>query len=80
MEINEIKKKIYLQKPTANLLYIRKGFVYYDTTIKINDDTIIIVKTIFFKVPVSDMGDADFLPKMQSSLLIRWINPLDENI
>lgn len=80
MEINEIKKKIYLQKPTADLLYIRKGFVYYDTTIKINDDPIKEFKTIFFKVPVSDMGDADFLPKMRSSLLIRWINPLDENI
>lgn len=79
MEINEIKKKIYLQKPTADLLYIRKGFVYYNTTININDNPMT-VKTIFFKVPVSDMGDADFLPKMQSSLLIRWINPLDENI
>ena len=33
MEINDIKKELYKQKPTANILFIRKGVAYYTTII-----------------------------------------------
>lgn len=73
MEINEIKKELYKQKPTAELLYIRKCVAYYDTKIRISDKPIIETKTVFFEVPVSDMGDADLLPEMDAKLLIRYL-------
>ena len=73
MTKNEIKKKLYLQKPVAKLLYIRKGLAYYDAVVRINDESVLEYKTVFFEIPVSDMGDADFLPEMESSLLLRWI-------
>jgi len=56
---------LYRENPVAKLIMIRKGLAYYDT--KTND---IIVN---FEIPVSDMGDADFLNEMESKLLIRWI-------
>ena len=71
MEINEIKKELYKQKPIANLMFIRVGNAYYDTTIKNadGDDT-----NVMFIVPVNDMGEADFFPEMDAKLLIRYIN------
>lgn len=69
----EIKKALYKQKPEASLLMIRKGVAYYDAKIKIEEEPIIKYKTIFFEVPVSDMGDADFTPTMDGKLLNRWI-------
>jgi hypothetical protein len=65
MTKNEIKKLLYKQKPVAFLQYIRKGNACYESII---EDRI-----IWFEVPVSDMGDADFWPEMQGQLLIRWI-------
>jgi hypothetical protein len=47
--------------------YIRKGVVYYSAHLVSVD------KVIQFQVPISDMGDADFLSNMDSKLLIRWI-------
>jgi hypothetical protein len=73
MEKNEIKKELYRQKPEAELLYIRKGIAHYDTKIRIKEEPIIQFKTLFFEVPVSDMGDADLLPKMDAKLLIRYL-------
>lgn len=73
MEKVEIKKALYKQKPTAELLYIRKGVAYYDTVIKIKEEPHIEYKTLFFQIPVDDMGDADFLPKMEAKLLNRWL-------
>jgi hypothetical protein len=65
MEKNELKKLLYLNKPTAYLLYIRKGSAYYKCNV--NDIE------IMFDIPVTDMGDADFLPEMEAKLLARWI-------
>ena len=74
MNLTEIKKELYKQNPIAELLYIRKGAVYYDAKIKIKEEPIIKYKTIFFKIPVSDMGDADLKPTMDAKLLIRWLS------
>ena len=65
MKTNEIKKALYRQKPQADLLYIRNQKAFYEAQLS--------NQKIFFEIPVSDMGDADFLPKMDAKLLIRWI-------
>lgn len=69
MTRNDIKKELYKQKPTAELLYIRGGVAHYSSKIGIDGER----KTIFFEVPVSDMGESDFTPKMSAQLLIRWL-------
>ncbi len=56
METNEIKKYLYKEKPTAFFKFIRKGSAYYET---INPG-----KIYLFIIPVSDMGDADYMPEM----------------
>lgn len=68
--INEIKKELLKNKPTAFFNYIRKGNAYYHCEI---DN-----KNIWFEIPVVDMGDADFGSTMPSNLLLRWI--YDTNI
>ena len=65
MEKNEIKKLLYIHKPIAKIMYIRKGHVYYKSIV--NDIE------IMFDVPIEDMGDADFYPEMDGKLLNRWI-------
>jgi len=70
MEINDIKKELYKQKPVANILFIRKGVAYYTTTIEFEGET----HAIRFEVPVDDMGDADYFPEMDGKLLIRYIS------
>jgi hypothetical protein len=74
MDKNEIKKFLYKQNPKAELLYIRAGFAYYDAVIRTSETPVIIHKTVFFQVPISDMGTTDFLPLMEAKHLIRWIN------
>lgn len=73
MEINEIKKELYKQKPEASLLYIRKGVAYYEAILRIKGHVLTKAKRVFFEVPVSDMGDADLLPQMDAKLLIRYL-------
>jgi hypothetical protein len=73
MTTNEIKKELYKQRPKAELLYIRQGIAFYDTKIKECEEPIIKYKTVFFEVPVSDMGNADFFPEMDAKHLNRWI-------
>jgi hypothetical protein len=70
MTKEEIKKALYKQNPVANLIFIRKGVVYYEAPILDYGD---VSRSICFEVPVSDMGDADFLAKMQAKHLIRYI-------
>lgn len=62
----EIKKLLYKQKPTAHFMYVRKGHAYYYADLE--------DRKVHFKVPVSDMGDADFGIEMESQHLNRWIN------
>jgi len=70
MTTTEIKKLLYKQKPNANFITAKKGFLYYDTQIinLLNEG-----ETVFFKIPFDDMGDADFTPIMDAKLLGRWI-------
>ena len=67
MEKNEIKKALYKENPHAVLKNIRKGVAYYSSHIPSTD------YVVQFEIPVDDMGDADFLSRMEAKLLIRWI-------
>ena len=66
MELNEIKKALYKEKPVAVFKFIRKGVAYYSTTL---DDKNI----VNFEIPCNDMGDSDFLYCMEAQHLNRWI-------
>lgn len=68
MDLNEIKKALYKQKPEAKLLHIRKGKVCYFTYIGEEP-----FSRIDFEVPIEDMGDSSFYDSMNAQLLIRWI-------
>ena len=69
MEEQEIKKKLYQQKPTAKIRHIQNGIAYYFTTIELNDGK----KLIYFEIPVNDMGEAKFTPFMEAQHLNRWL-------
>ena len=72
METTVIKKELYKQKPMAAFKFIRIDVAYYSASIEVDTKTI----EIEFQVPVSDMGDTDFLPIMDAKLLNRYIvNP-----
>jgi hypothetical protein len=72
MKKNEIKKALYKQKPKARLLFIRKGSAFYTARLK-DGETEESRVTVYFEVPVSDMGDAEFYDEMDAKLLNRWI-------
>ena len=69
MEKNEIKKALYKQNPEANFQLIRKGVAHYSGMVDMEGYE----HEIRFEIPVSDMGDSDFMPLMPAKLLIRWI-------
>jgi len=64
-DLTEIKKNLYKEKPKATFEFIRKGDAYYTTCTG--------GETVVFKIPVTDMGDADFCAEMDAKLLARWI-------
>lgn len=75
MQLLEIKKSLYKNKPLAKLVYIRKDGVLYSTTafdqnVKQLSEA---YQTINFLVPLSEIGEATFLQKMPAQLLIRYI-------
>lgn len=67
MEMNEIKKILYKEKPFAAFRRVNKSGILY--TADINDKTI----DIRFLIPLNDIGDADFRHTMPAQQLIRWI-------
>lgn len=67
-KLNEIKKQIYKQKPTAVFVKIVKGIAVYRTYALRPYE-----RVIYFNVPVADMGDATFELYMDAKLLIRYI-------
>ena len=67
MEKNEIKKKLYKEKPLAIFLSAKKGYLNYSSTFK--DSSI-----VNFRIPFEDIGDGIFDFQMDAKLLIRWIN------
>lgn len=73
MELNEIKKALYKQKPIAYLRHtLSNGSKTYGATFENG--------YVRFFVPVEEMGDTVFGEEMPSQLLIRWIKPHENNM
>lgn len=80
MNINEIKKELYKQRPNASMVNITKSGILYIASIEMNDGDITRYKVINFIVPLSEIGDAIFKYTMDAKLLIRYIvTPETEN-
>jgi hypothetical protein len=65
MELNELKKHLYRNKPLAKIDSASKKGILYKLEL---DSTF-----IYFLVPLDDMGDGTFNHEMQAHLLIRYI-------
>lgn len=65
MIINEIKKELYKQKPTAYLKGRRKGDYFYICSLENRT-------TLHFLVPEEEWNG--FGDKMEAHLLIRWLS------
>lgn len=61
----QLKKDLYKEKPEATLQYIKSDGLSYMAEYSKGH--------VWFTVPLSDIGDAAFLPLMPSQLLIRYI-------
>ena len=66
MELNEIKKLLYKNKPTAKLfcanMYGLTYSCYADAETYVN-----------FKIPLNELSETNFYSEMDAKLLIRWI-------
>jgi len=65
MELNEIKKKLYKENPTAVLHSVRKDGILYTTGFGEN--------TINFRVPLDELGETVWERNIDAKLLIRYI-------
>lgn len=73
--LNEVKKLLYKEKPSAILSEIREGIAYYSAHISTRSESDELIEIIVdFKVPVSDMGNASFRVSMESQHLLRWLD------
>lgn len=80
MVLTEIKKELYKQKPTANIISVFKGAITYETSFWVDKDANVKQNIVcYFRVPFEDIGDAVFHPYMASQLLIRYIVNPNEN-
>lgn len=74
MEINEIKKALYKEKPTAKKTAQINGLVdppimlHAEYKCKLSNGT-----TVIFAVPRKEMGEKTFDDEMPAQLLIRWM-------
>ena len=77
-QLEKIKVAIYKQKPFAHLCYVTKnGLVYTSDNITNENNEVFVV---MFVVPLEDIGDGKFDPKMDGKLLIRYINTINKVI
>jgi hypothetical protein len=67
MELNEIKKRLYVEAPTAKFFKLTKGVMYYVAHLSEG-------KPVHFSIPITDIGDAAFYSTMEAKLLIRYMN------
>ncbi len=68
MELNEIKKALYKQKPIASNIEVNDKNAVYITHINTTESN---EKEIKFIVPLKETGDFDL--EMPAQLLIRWL-------
>ena len=69
MNINEIKKLLYKQRPPADLVEVSKDGITYVALFHQTETSHVV-----FRVPLSELsGDVKWLPEMESQLLIKYI-------
>ena len=74
MELNEIKKALYKQNPTAIISKITKSGLLYDTSVQTGGYAPFETwEEVSFLIPLEEIGDAVFRTGMEAKLLIRWI-------
>lgn len=72
MKINEIKKELYKQKPSAQFVNYQHGILHYTTIIRV-PNVIPSDMNINFEIPVADTDTADFRAVEPAQQLIRWL-------
>lgn len=66
MELNEIKKALYKEKPLAKRLFMDDNVARYEAKTKDGE--------CYFVIPLNDAHGANLQDTMPSQLLIRWLN------
>ena len=69
-EVNEVKKKLYKEKPLAIFTSVAKDGIVYES--RLEDGT-----KIMFRIPLNDLGESRFHPHMDAKLLARYIIVVD---
>lgn len=67
----ELRKLFYREKHVAHFLRIRKGVALYICTILDEDENE--VQTVYFEIPVAEMGEATFGDVMECKHLTHWL-------
>jgi len=75
MELNEIKKALYKQSPSAHFQKVTKSGLLYEACIRVDTDPNIApkIQIIYFLIPFEEIGDATFEENEPAKLLIRYI-------
>lgn len=73
MTLNELKKILYKEKPTAKLLSVNRTGIKYTTEIAEGP------APVNFFVPMVDIGDGEFMSEMPAQLLIRYLVELNDD-
>lgn len=73
MEINEIKKLLYQQKPLAEFMGVSTGGIQYCTNCPIPGVDSLHPLYFYFLIPLSEIGDTFWKAKMPAQLLIRYL-------
>ena len=69
MELNDVKKALYKEKPIAFLVMINKYGIHYYANITEEDHA----RQVYFTIPFSDIEEAVFKNEMEAKHLIRWV-------
>jgi hypothetical protein len=74
MQINEIKKLLYKEKPSCKFISANKAGLHYRTrAIEVRKEVTTTYLTFDFLIPFNEVGDATFGQYMESHLLIRYL-------
>ncbi len=77
MNLARIKKELYRQKPTAKRYWMGQSDHQYITEIMMPGSA---NYKVYFKIPVSEIGENTFSYEEPAQLLIRWLQvPKEEN-
>lgn len=73
MELNEIKKLLYKENPPAFLENVRKDGILYISQVGASAERSDEGITFRFRVPLTELGETIWSPRVDAKLLIRYI-------